>query len=209
MDWFKFFFFLIGLWVLAYMLTFDPAGNDYLENGIKVEATISQKTPKIRNGYDYNCYYINDKGEKVTAYLILNQTNGELGQVVEGYYLPDEPKTVWCEPGKGFMLVFTLIVDVLAVGMTILFIFAIVINKNKDSNKIPSYAVDGTEDYDATSTSDVRSSPWGFSQNPTWDEKQDAKDARDEWSRQQAQQEEKTGSGNDNNKSSGGLKLKM
>ncbi len=185
MEKLKFVLITIAMWIFAYLITFDPTGNNYLKNGIKVNAEISQITPRIRSGCDYECFYINDKGEKVSAELILNQFNGELGQVVEGYYLPEKPNTVWCKGKSGFMLVFTLIVDGLAILMTGLLIFSFVSSGKKESPNVPpSYAWDGNESYDMTSTADVKADPWGYNQTQTWDEKQAAKEARDEWSRQ-------------------------
>lgn len=187
MEKWKFIAFTIGLWVIAYFATFDPAGNDYLKRGIKVQAEIDKVTTKIKHANEYHCFYINDKGEKVNAYLILNGFDGTLGQVVEGYYLPEEPNTVWCEPKKGFSLAFTLIVDGLAIGMTILLVVIMVSSKKEESSNIPpSYARDASENYDITGTADAKTNPWGHIQTTTWDEKQAAKEARDEWSRQQA-----------------------
>ncbi len=179
----KFVLFTIAMWIFAYLITFDPTGNNYLKNGIKVNAEISQITPRIRSGYDYECFYTNDKGEKVTAELILNQFNGELGQVVEGYYLPEKPNTVWCKAKSGFMLVFTLIIDGLAILMTALMIYLFVSARKKESSNVPpSYARHGNESYDTTSTADAKADPWGYHQTPTWD----AKEERDEWRRQHA-----------------------
>lgn len=226
MEKLKFVAVTIGLWVLAIFLTFDPTGNDYLKRGIKVQAEIDQVTTRIKYGNDYHCFYINDKGEKVNAYLILNGFDGEPGQKVEGYYLPEEPNTVWCEPKKGFMLAFTLIVDALAIGMTILLVVVFVSSRKEESPNIPpSYARDGSESYDTTSTADARTNPWGYSQTSTWDEKQAAKEARDEWSRQQADVDDNQNrnqtnpwdvpdTGNDKEKDdkkagSSGLKLKL
>lgn len=201
MEKLKFVAVTIALWVIAVLVTFDPTGNDYLERGIKVEATISKIIPKIRHGSDYNCTYINDKGEQVTAFLILNESGGELGQVVEGYYLPEDPNTVWTEPGGGFMLVFTLIVDGLAILMTVLLIYSFVSSRKKDEpNMPPAYARSENESYAEASVSNSQTNPWGVGQSMTWDEKQEEKEKAEEWS---GNQEIK------NNESSTGLKLKL
>jgi len=85
------------------------------------------------------------------------------------------------------MLAFTLIVDGLAIGMTILLVVILVSSKKEESPNIPpSYARDGSESYDTSDTVKAGMSPWDPIQTPTWDEKQAAKEARDEWSRQQA-----------------------
>ena len=199
MDWFKTIFFIIGLWVLAYLVTFNSPKQDreYLDNGIQVQATISSATNSIIGSGSYSCTYVNENGEQVSAELILNQTNGEVGQIVTGYYLPEKPGTVWCKPDDAFMLVFTIIVDALAIGCTLLCVYAVVSNLHKESDGIPSYAREG-----ALESAPVHNNPWGNYQTDTWDQRFRAQfDAVPE--------SDSPDLANDSNEGSTGLKLKL
>lgn len=199
MDWFKTIFFIIGLWVLAYLVTFNAPKQDkeYLDNGIQVQATISSATNSIIGSGSYSCTYVNENGEQVSAELILNQTNGEIGQIVTGYYLPEKPGTVWCKPDDAFMLVFTIIVDALAIGCTMLCVYAAVSNLHKESDGIPSYAREG-----ASESAPVHNNPWGNFQTDTWDQRFRAQF-------DSVPESDCPDSENDSTESSTGLKLKL
>lgn len=204
MDWFKTIFVLIALWAFAYLITFNSPKQDkeYLDNGIQVQATISNVKSGIRGNKSYSCTYVNENGEQVSAYLILNQLNGEIGQIVTGYYLPEDPETVWCKPDDAFMLVFTIIVDALAIGLTMLCIYAAVSNLHKESDDIPSYARESASEPTSTVSIPAHNNPWGIVQNDTWDQQYHAQsDAVTE--------ADSPDSENDSNKSSTGLKLKL
>ena len=204
MDWFKTIFVLIALWVLAYLVTFNGPKQDkeYLDNGIQVQATISSVKRGIRGTKSYSCTYMNENGEQVSAYLILNKMNGEIGQIVTGYYLPEDPGTVWCKPDDAFMLIFTIIVDALAIGCTMLCVYAAVSNLHKESDDIPSYAREGASGPTPTVSTPVHNDPWGNFQKDTWDQQYHAQsDAVPESDSPDAE--------NDSNKSSTGLKLKL
>lgn len=204
MDWFKTLFLLIALWGMAYMVTFHAPKQDkeYLENGIQVQATISSVKRGIRGTKSYSCTYVNENGEQVSAELILNQENGGRGQIVTGYYLPEKPGTVWCKPDDTFMLIFTIFIDALAIGFTILCAPALVPNSHKESDGIPSYARESASDTVPSVSTTAHNDPWGNFQKDTWDQQY------------HAQSDAVTGfdspdSENDSNKSSTGLKLKL
>lgn len=204
MDWFKTIFVLIALWAFAYLFTFNSPKQDkeYLDNGIQVQATISNVKSGIRGNKSYSCTYVNENGEQVSAYLILNQLNGEIGQIVTGYYLPEDPETVWCKPDDAFMLIATIVVDALAIGFTILCVPALFPNSHKESDDIPSYAREGVTGSAPTVSTTSHNNPWGIVQNDTWDQQYHAQsDAVTE--------ADSPDSENDSNKSSTGLKLKL
>lgn len=204
MNWFKTIFFLIALWAMAYMVTFNAPKQDkeYLDNGIQVQATISSVRNGIRGNKSYSCTYVNENGEQVSAYLILNRINGERGQVVTGYYLPEDPKTVWCKPDDVFMLIITIIIDALAIGLTMLCIYTAVSNLHKESDDIPSYARESTSEPTPAVSTTAQNNPWGNVQNDTWEQQyHEQSDAVEE--------SDSPDSENDSNKSSTGLKLKL
>lgn len=204
MDWFKTIFLLIALWGMAYMVTFHAPKQDkeYLENGIQVQATISSVKRGIRGAKSYYCTYVNESGEQVSAELILNQTNGECGQIVTGYYLPEKPGTVWSKPDDAFMLLLTIFIDALAIGFTILCAPALVPNSHKESDGIPSYAREGVSGPAPTVSTTVHNNPWGNFQNDTWDQQYNAQSDA-------ATESDSPDSENDSTESSTGLKLKL
>lgn len=112
----------IVLWIFAYLVTFDMPKTDrqYQDEGIQVYATITNVMHNIRGrGNSYQCEYVNAEGKNVTAQLILNQINGEVGQVVEGYYLAETPGKVYCPPSKLLRYGLIIMVDGLAIMVTI------------------------------------------------------------------------------------------
>ncbi len=201
MDWFKYTFWVIAFWVLAYLITFNAPKQDkkYLEEGIQVNATISNVQYKLKGTNNYSCTYINENGEQVSAALILNQTDGKQGQVVTGYYLPEDPKTVWCKPNDGFMLILTIIFDALAIGSTLLLIYAFISNAPKKPRNIPDYAKDIIGETNSMPT--AQHNPWDYAQSDTWDEQQHSSPTASK----PTQPEPENSSG----ESSTGLKLKL
>lgn len=115
----KIFIILIMLWVLAYVVTFNASDKEYKENGTKVIATISDIHSGARGRKSYECTYYNEQGQLVEAYLILNKLGGEIGDVVEGYYLKDTPNEVYCEPSKLLKYGIIVFVDAIAIFYTV------------------------------------------------------------------------------------------
>lgn len=90
---------LLILWCGSIMvtLTWGDAEEEYDERGIEVTATITQIDTGFRGRKSYQCTYTNAQGQRVEARLTLNKFGGEVGQVVIGKYLPEEPQHVYCE----------------------------------------------------------------------------------------------------------------
>lgn len=75
---------------------------EYKERGIPVVATVYEINQHIgKKTQDYTCYYLDDNGERVYATLVLNKMNGNIGDKVQGAYLPESPNYVYCEASKG------------------------------------------------------------------------------------------------------------
>lgn len=121
MERLKLFVFTVGMWIVAFFVTFDPDDVEkrYQEEGIPVTATISHITRLPKGKRNYQCTYNNIDGQQVSAYLILNQFNGEVGQVVEGFYLPEEPGKVYCPPSKILKYGIIIFVDAIAILLTV------------------------------------------------------------------------------------------
>ncbi|MBQ9983103.1 MAG: hypothetical protein IJP29_00785 [Lachnospiraceae bacterium] len=118
---FKAFLVMIALWAALFFLIFDPTGvqKNYDERGIEVTATITEVTNGVKMRKYYTCTYYNDVGQEVTARLTLNRFGGEVGQVVEGKYLPETPEHVYCEASTGLKIGVAVFFLVLAICATI------------------------------------------------------------------------------------------
>lgn len=117
----KLVFYTAAFLFAAYCSTFEvPKDNQYYkENGILVYATITEVKHSIRGRESYICEYTNIEGKTVTAQLLYNRLHGEFGQIVEGYYLPEEPKKVYCLMNTPFYYVAVTIIDITALCYTI------------------------------------------------------------------------------------------
>lgn len=122
MEKLKIAFVFIALWVFAFLVTFHLPKTDrqYRQEGTKVYATITKVTPSVRAGHgdSYECEYVNAEGKNVSAHLILNKMSGEVGQVVEGYYLAEKPGEVYCPPSKLLSYGLMIVADGLAIMLT-------------------------------------------------------------------------------------------
>lgn len=118
---------MIVLWILAYTVTFTTSDVDkqYQEEGIPVSATITSVEYRLRGKRSYQCTYINENGQKVQAYLILNKFSGDVGDVVQGMYLPDEPNEVYCQPSKLLIYGLMIVIDGLALFVTVIVLLAL------------------------------------------------------------------------------------
>lgn len=127
MEKLKAIFLLILLWVLAYEATFEmPKSNkEYQENGISVYATITNIDVGIRGRKSYQCEYINATGQEMQAKLLLNKFEGNIGEVVLGYYLPDTPNEVYCPPSKVLSYGIIIFVDGIVIFFTLFLISAL------------------------------------------------------------------------------------
>ncbi|MDO5155406.1 MAG: DUF3592 domain-containing protein [Eubacteriales bacterium] len=121
----KCFLWMAGFWIAAIVCSVQikKIDADYRERGIAVQATIYDIKPVVRHK-EYTCYYLNDAGKRVYANLTLNRSEGYVGQVVEGYYLPETPNYVYCFASKGLKF----IVLGAFYGFAIIFTFAFVTN---------------------------------------------------------------------------------
>lgn len=110
---------------LLYMLFLPDAGKEYLERGIKTEATITSVINiGIRTGAkEYKGVYHDSNGSLIEATIIVNRAGAMVGDVVEGYILEEEPYTVWCEPSKGLNIFLKILIGflILAIGGTLVF----------------------------------------------------------------------------------------
>ncbi|MBO4868060.1 MAG: hypothetical protein J5582_16085 [Ruminococcus sp.] len=101
-------FFIFGILVPAVLLWVVTFGMDesreYKENGIKVSCTVigtsvtgSSSRPKVK--------YKSPDGDWIEADCI---ANGKvmMGQKIEGYVMPDDPKNVYCPPDMALKMVF-------------------------------------------------------------------------------------------------------
>lgn len=134
MDRIKYFLILVGFWVVAYMVTFNDVDTDYEERGIEVQATVYEVIPGVRKGHQsYTCYYLNENGERVYAELILNKFSGKVGDIVTGKYLPESPGKVYCKPSKILMIGLIVLVDGMAILLTVFFVLSLLPEKEEDS----------------------------------------------------------------------------
>lgn len=163
---------------------------DYEERGIEVQATIYEVTPGVRRGHQsYTCYYLNEKGERVYAELILNKFNGQVGAVVTGKYLPETPEKVYCKPSKILMIGLMVFVDGLAILLTVFFVLTLLPEKTENSG---GDYIRRESTYDRYSVQD--------SGNEYNDYSQEENKEQVPWSQEPS---------NDNSNSTTGLKLKL
>lgn len=82
------------------MLIMPNKAKQYSEEGIKVDVTITawQRVGRTTN---YTGVYVNEKGQVITAKVIPNKSGVAVGDVLEGYYMPDKPEKVICYNGAG------------------------------------------------------------------------------------------------------------
>ena len=91
---------VIGFIIVTLSLCTEDTSGEYLERGQKVEATIT----KVVLNKAYYGVYVDSNGKQVQAEILPNNFSSGVGTVVEGYYLPEEPNKVWCEPSKGLLI---------------------------------------------------------------------------------------------------------
>lgn len=134
MDNLKVIFFLILFWILAYTVTFvaPDKEKEYEERGITVSATITDVQIRPRGQKGYQCTYVNQEGQKVQAYLILNKLNGDVGEIVQGKYLPENPSEVYCSPSKILKYGLMIVIDGITILLTV-FIIVAVFGKPKET----------------------------------------------------------------------------
>lgn len=192
MDKLKLFFMVVAFWIFAYLITINNAKSDkdYDERGIEVPATIYEVTPGVRRGHEsYTCFYLDEKGERVYAELILNQFDGKVGDVVIGRYLPESPDKVYCKPDAFFMLGFQIVVVGLAIILTVFFVLTTFGGKAEKQETNTDYI-----SWDNTYTSNSI-------QEPEYDDyEQEDNGEQEPWSKKPS---------NENGESSTGLKLKL
>lgn len=90
---------LLILWCgsIVVTLSWGDVEEEYDERGIEVAATITRVDTGLRGRKSYLCTYTNEQGQIVEARLTLNKFGGEVGQVVTGKYLPEDPQHVFCK----------------------------------------------------------------------------------------------------------------
>lgn len=134
MERLKSIFYVIVFWVLAFMVTFGAQDEEkqYEEQGIEVFATITDVQAGRKGKKSYQCTYVNENGQKVEAYLILNKLGGEVGQVVQGRYLPENPNEVYCPPNKLLKYGLMIVVDGLAILLTVFLIMGMLGNNETE-----------------------------------------------------------------------------
>lgn len=105
----------LGIYIIAilslvffYVVMFGrTAANEYLERGIETNAVVTE----IESGNvnperkTYYCTYVDADGVSRRAELIPNSSTVYVGEKFQGYYLPEDLETVWCEPSKGMNMV--------------------------------------------------------------------------------------------------------
>lgn len=88
---------VFGFILIGFFLFQEDPSKEYLERGVKVEATIMEST-----GLDsYHGTYTDANGNMVSAEILPNDFSATIGTVLEGYYLPENPNKVWCKPSEG------------------------------------------------------------------------------------------------------------
>ena len=99
--------------VLMWVAVFGMDSSEYVENGIKVKCTVigtsvtgSSSRPKVK--------YKSADGEWIEADCIAN-SKVSMGQTIDGYVMPDDPKNVYCPPDLALKIVFYAIAAVLAI----------------------------------------------------------------------------------------------
>lgn len=99
MQKFKLITFTIVLWVVLLYFTFgDSKLDEYEENGVPVTVTITEKGRVVRSTY-YKGVYFNDEGEEMVVNVHPNRFGVELGDELEGSFLPESPDEVYCQLG--------------------------------------------------------------------------------------------------------------
>ena len=99
--------------VLMWVAVFGMDSSEYVENGIKVKCTVigtsvtgSSSRPKVK--------YKTSDGEWIEADCIAN-SKVSMGQTIDGYVMPDDPKNVYCPPDLALKIVFYAIAAVLVI----------------------------------------------------------------------------------------------
>ena len=104
----KYYIFAILSLAMFYVVMFGRTAEDeYLEHGIETQAVVTgieTTRPAGKQRKIYYCAYVDAEGISRNAELIPN-TSVYTGERVQGYYLPEDPGTVWCEPTAGLTLV--------------------------------------------------------------------------------------------------------
>ena len=125
---------LFALILVSLSLFREDTSKEYIERGIKVQATITSSF--MDNAY-YGVYK-DSNGNLVEAEIIKNDFSAGIGTEVEGYYLPEKPNKVWCKPSD--TLVFALnalswVFEILLLGYFGCLIWAIIYMKKKEKEK--------------------------------------------------------------------------
>lgn len=137
--------------ILISSMLFGPETElNYEEDGIKVEATIT-------SSYGHKTYYGVYKdlnGNLVETEIIPNKI-ASIGEVVDGYYLAEEPNKVWCKPSdelKTFSKALLWFFEIAIIAYFIFIIWAFVYGNKEERKKNQAIWEEGMKEFNGENT---------------------------------------------------------